>query len=193
VITRKEISHKFSAWNRRRKLNFVVGFIRDQSIESCLLVGAKPDANGVGFNNLIERGILGEVSKVVATGLEQKGNGWPEWIQCDGRDLPFATDSFDLVFSNAVIEHVGLINDQIKFINEHERVGLSWIITTPNRLFPVEAHTQTIFLHMSKKWKNPVVSRLLSKRDLLEMLPIGSRIIGNVFSPTFICYKINKK
>ena len=130
-----------------------------------MLVGAKPDANGVGFNNLIERGILGAVSKVVASVLEEEGDGWPEWIQCDGRELPFAPASFDLVFSDAVIEHVGSINDQIKFNNEHDGVGRSWIITTPNRLFSVESHTQTILLHMSKNWKNPVVSRPLSKRD----------------------------
>ena len=193
MLIKKKISHQFSAWNRRRKLEFVFRFIDDHKIKSCLLVGAKPDATGVGFNNLIERGILGKISKVVATGLEPEGNGWPEWLQCDGRDLPFAANSFDLVFSNAVIEHVGLINDQIKFIIEHDRVGKSWIFTTPNRLFPVESHTQTLFFHMSPKWKNPIVSRLLSKQDLLEILPQGSQVIGHIFSPTFICYKIQEQ
>jgi len=185
----KFLSRKFSAWNRRRKLKFVLSFIRRFKLSSCLLVGATPDSNGTGFENLIERGISSEINDIVATGLEDESTGWASWIRADGRNLPFNTKSFDLVFSNAVIEHVGGMQDQVKFILEHDRVGKSWIFTTPNRLFPVESHTQILFLHMNKRWKHPLVSRLLSKRDLRLMLPEGSLIKGYFFSPTFICYK----
>ena len=187
----RSLSHKFSGWNRSRKLKFVLRFIRDNNVSSCLLVGATPDATGVGFANLIERGILADVDEVVATGLETDSIGWPTWIRADGRDLPFKSKSFDLVFSNAVIEHVGTENDQKKFILEHDRVGKSWILTTPNRLFPIESHTQVLFTHMRKKWSHPWVSRLLSKGDLKKMLPPGSEIRGNVLSPTFICFKLH--
>jgi len=186
----RNLSHNFSVWNRSRKLEFVLSFIRLYKVKSCLLVGATPDATGNGFENLIERGIKSELVNVVASGLEEKSAGWSSWIPADGRDLPFDTMSFDLVFSNAVIEHVGDEQDQIRFVLEHDRVGVSWILTTPNRLFPIESHTQILFLHMRKSWKHPFVSRLLSKRDLIKILPPGSIIKGNIFSPTFICYKV---
>ena len=128
-------------------------------------------------------------TSVVISGIEPTGSGWKNWIQADGRDLPFLTHEFDLVFSNAVIEHVGDKTDQNDFFRETDRVGRNWIVTTPNRLFPVESHTQVLFKHMNSNWKHSSFSRLLSKRDLLQIIPMGSRIIGRWFSPTFICYK----
>ena len=45
--------------------------------------------------------------------------------------------TFDVVFSNAVIEHVGGEEEQLRFVAEALRVGRRAFITTPNRLFPV--------------------------------------------------------
>ena len=88
------------------------------------------------------------------------------------------------MFSNAVIEHVGDAIDQQKFVSEHVRVGKHWIITTPNRLFPIESHTQVLFIHMRKRWKHSSVTRLLSRRDLEDILPANGKIKGFLFSPT---------
>ena len=41
----------------------------------------------------------------------------------DGRSLPFETGSFEWVFSNAVIEHVGGWKDQVRFAQEIRRVA----------------------------------------------------------------------
>lgn len=61
--------------------------------------------------------------------------------------LPFEDDSFDLIFSNAVIEHVGSREQQRAFLGEILRVGKRAFVTTPNRLHPIEFHTVTPFLH----------------------------------------------
>lgn len=61
-------------------------------------------------------------------------------IAADGRCLPFPDRSFDIVFSNSVIEHVGTRHDQFRFAEEVGRVGRSYWIQTPNRRFPVEMH-----------------------------------------------------
>lgn len=165
----KFISNWFSVLNRKRKLIFVRNFIASSAIKNCLIVGAA-QSNAMGYGNLIERGILALEVDVTMSGLEVEGIGWDNWTSCDGRNLPFNSKSFDLVFSNAVIEHVGGIVDQAKFIEEHIRVGQHWILTTPNRFFPVESHTYTLFLHMFRLQKTDLYTRLLSKSDLARLL-----------------------
>jgi len=67
-------------------------------------------------------------------------------IEAD-KPLPFADKSFDIVTSNAVLEHVGSIAAQRQFIAEHVRVAKLVYITVPHRFFPVEHHTAIPFLH----------------------------------------------
>lgn len=58
----------------------------------------------------------------------------------DGRDLSYRDDEFDLAYSNAVIEHVGELPDQLRMAAEMRRVGRAVWCQTPNRWFPVEPH-----------------------------------------------------
>jgi SAM-dependent methyltransferase len=69
------------------------------------------------------------------------------WMVADGRRLPFRDGAFDVVFSNAVIEHVGRFDKQRLFAEECRRVGKSYFVTTPNRGFPIEPHLLTPFVH----------------------------------------------
>jgi len=62
----------------------------------------------------------------------------PSYAVFDGCSLPFPDKSFDLVFSNAVIEHVP--GRQKQFANEVARVGKSWFVTTPNYWYLFETH-----------------------------------------------------
>jgi hypothetical protein len=48
--------------------------------------------------------------------------------------------SFDIVFSNSVIEHLYTKAQQEKMAKEVARVGKSYFIQTPNRYFPIEPH-----------------------------------------------------
>ena len=59
----------------------------------------------------------------------------------DATNMPEFTDnSFDLVFSNSVIEHLYTWENQQKMAKEIMRVGKKHFIQTPNRKFPIEAH-----------------------------------------------------
>ncbi|PYT24288.1 MAG: class I SAM-dependent methyltransferase, partial [Acidobacteria bacterium] len=51
-------------------------------------------------------------------------------VFADGRALPFPDHSFDIVFSNSVIEHVGNHESQSQFANEIARVGEAYWIQT---------------------------------------------------------------
>lgn len=83
------------------------------------------------------------------------------WVAADGRSLPFADQSFDIVFSNSVIEHVGSRDSQRQFANEVSRVGRRYWVQTPNRWFPVEQHLLTPFVHwLPKTCQKAIVMRL---------------------------------
>ena len=70
------------------------------------------------------------------------------FVQANALELPFADASFDLVHSSAVLEHVGSFDHQAKMIRECLRVARRGIfVTTPNRWFPIEFHTQLPFVH----------------------------------------------
>lgn len=78
----------------------------------------------------------------------------------DGTALPFADKSFDVVFSNSVIEHVGDAGQQERFAAEVARVGKQYWVQTPNRYFLVEQHLWTPFIHwLPKRWQAQVLER----------------------------------
>ena len=58
----------------------------------------------------------------------------------DARDLSrFEEDSFDVVFSNSVIEHLWTQQNQARMAAEVRRVGRRYFVQTPNRWFPLGA------------------------------------------------------
>jgi hypothetical protein len=107
------------------------------------------------------------------------------FIRGDALDMPFGDDTFDLVFSSAVIEHVGRRENQARFIRECVRVSRKYVfITTPNRYYPIELHTALPLLHWlpPQTYRNilarinkPFFAReenlnLMCKKDLVAMM-----------------------
>jgi len=59
----------------------------------------------------------------------------------DARDLSeYADASFDIVFSNSVIEHLSTFKEQEAMAREVARIGRSYWVQTPNYWFPLEPH-----------------------------------------------------
>jgi len=175
---------RFATYNRRRKVEFALEAVRRHGITSVLFIGVSAN-DSYSLGNVIERQIAEVVPDHVATGIgDEDPGGFAAYQKADGLNLPFDDGQFDLVYSNAVIEHVGLEPEQRRFLAEHARVGKYWIATTPNKAFPVESHSNTLFKHWTKSWSHPDVSRLLTKSQFAGVLPPGGRVIGFVGAPT---------
>jgi SAM-dependent methyltransferase len=124
---------------------------------------------------------------------------YPEVNTCigDACNLPWPDNSFDIVYSNAVIEHVGDYEKQKKMAKEIMRVSKRWFVATPNRWYPFEFHMRLPFVtwlpfhgylkfgyivcydHIKKKYvfgEKIGNLRLLSANQLERCFP-GSRII----------------
>ena len=92
--------------------------------------------------------------------IEQRDRDF-HWVAGDGCALPFASGSFDIVFSNSVIEHVGDAARQRAFAQETMRVGRRYFVQTPNAGFPVEQHLFMPFLHwLPHALQRGIVARL---------------------------------
>ena len=73
-------------------------------------------------------------------------------LRGDAKEVNLADSSFDIVYSNATIEHVGSSTNQINFIKECVRLSRSKIfISMPNRYFPIDFHSKIPLIHMLPK------------------------------------------
>jgi len=73
-------------------------------------------------------------------------------LRGDAKEVNLADSSFDIVYSNATIEHVGSSTNQINFIKECVRLSRSKIfISMPNRYFPIDFHSKIPLIHMLTK------------------------------------------
>jgi hypothetical protein len=77
--------------------------------------------------------------------------------------VPFPDRSFDLAFSNSVIEHLGSWENQQIFAREVTRIAPRYWVQTPARSFFIEPHLVAPFIHYLPK----ALQRLLLRRFTL--------------------------
>ncbi len=80
------------------------------------------------------------------------------FVKGDGTALAYADNSFDLAYSNSVIEHVGTFENQMKFASEMSRVAGKLWVQTPARSFFIEPHLMAPFVHLFPKgWQKKMI------------------------------------
>lgn len=178
----------FSIRNRRRKAARISAWMDERGCGTVLLVGAC----GRGWyanEDVVEDAVIRGRQVLMGFNVYPvEGTPYPFTV-ADAREMPFEDQYADFALANAIIEHVGDEVDQLRMVAEMCRVARSWVITTPNRWFPVESHTSTMFKHWLPGWRaqQPKFTRLLSRREFADLAP-DARIEGHWWSPTFTAY-----
>jgi hypothetical protein len=80
------------------------------------------------------------------------------FVKGDGTSLDYPDNSFDIAYSNSVIEHLFSWENQLRFANEIRRVSKNVWVQTPARSFFVEPHLITPIIHfLPKKWQRHLI------------------------------------
>ena len=192
-----QLADSISLRSRGRKLRLFLEELRPTADTTVLDVGADElgfgEGDGCATMNFFEE-LYPWPERITALGLHD-GAGfrarYPRipYVQGDACALPFEDGAFDIVFSNAVIEHVGGRDRQRQLVSEAIRVGRRVFITTPNRRFPVEVHTRLPLVH----WLPDALSHrvydltgreigaevdLLTRRSFAQLFPGRVRVVS---------------
>ena len=124
-----------------------------------------------------------------------------ESVVGDARDLSrYESQSFDVVFSNSVIEHLGPdFDDQRRMANEVRRVGKRYFVQTPNRYFPIEPHFLTpgfqflplrvrtwLVSHFSIGWYPRIREEAAARREVESIVLLTRRQLCDLFPEALI-------
>lgn len=154
-------AYKISGWNRQRKWKRFLDLMTFTTETKILDIGFS-DQEYSATDNFLEKNYpyLNQLTALMVEPPNEGPKRYPSvnFVQYDGKIFPFADQSFDICWSNAVIEHVGSAEAQILFLKEIKRVAKVAYLTTPNRFFPIEVHTRTPLLHYLPK---PIFDRYL--------------------------------
>jgi SAM-dependent methyltransferase len=192
------LADAISLRSRRRKLALFLELMQPDASTTVLDVGVDEISLGEagGHGGCTTHNFLEErypwPQRITALGLHDGSRfrlRYPRiaYVQGDACALPFPDDAFDVVHSNAVIEHVGGRERQEAFVREAVRVGRRVFLTTPNRWFPVELHTRLPLVHWlpeslsatayrlaGKPWA--AENTLLSAGELTALFPVPVRV-----------------
>ena len=195
------LAHSISSRNRERKWRLFERLVRPTQQTRVLDVGFSDEEYSPADNFLEKRYRFPERITALSVDRPHRFRQWYPRVRTvtyGGGRFPFQDQSFDVCWSNAVLEHVGDKGDQTLFLSEIRRVARMGFVTTPNRRFPIEVHTRFPLVHwlptrlfdravrlLGKGWAAGDYMQLLSERDLRQRLAAagieGCRIYRNRF------------
>jgi hypothetical protein len=103
------------------------------------------------------------------------------FVQADARALPFDDGSFDLAYSNSLIEHLEP-SDRTRFAAEVRRVAGRYFVQTPNRWFPVEPHVLLpLFQFLPRGARQRLWRFGVSRNPFEDIRLLDARELGRLF------------
>jgi methyltransferase family protein len=179
-----------SARSRRRKLDLFLETLRPTAATSVIDVGVSDGGYGgdmLGTANFFEA-LYPWPERITAVSTQhltvfQQAFPKVTAVRADGRALPFPDDSFDIGFSNAVVEHLPDVESQHAFVSELCRVSRRVFLTTPNRLFPLDTHTLVPFAHWLSDERRDAIYRRLRCEDGLGLRLLTPNALLALFPP----------
>jgi SAM-dependent methyltransferase len=181
----RRVASQVSLRSRERKLSLFRELLGPGPESTVVDVGVTDAPFGDGSTDNFFEALYPWPERITAvgnTGLDRFRAAFPHvtTVQADGRELPFADGTFDLGFSNAVVEHVaGGREGQRRFVHELCRVAARVFVTTPNRFFPLEVHTLLPFAHWLPPGARARAVGFRGFRDVLD--PLGPRELAALF------------
>ena len=183
-------------------------FTKKIKFKSLLDVGTTPvfdENNNIILHSFKNHGSITSLSNFDCSSLVRHFKK-VRFVKGDARKMQFKDNKFDVVYSNATIEHVGSKANQIKFIKECLRVSRKDVfITTPNKHYPIEFHTKLPLLHFfpSKIYRKILIFlgftffskeknlNLLSAEDLINICSFLKIKNYNIIRYKFLCITSN--
>jgi hypothetical protein len=178
----RRVASQVSLRSRERKLRLFLDLLGPGPETTVVDVGVTDAPFGAGSSDNFFEAMYPWPDRITAVGnteLDRFTAAFPlvHAVRADGRELPFADGTFELGFSNAVVEHVaGGRDGQRRFVHELCRVARRVFVTTPNRWFPLEVHTLLPLVHWLPEGAR---ERVIPFDDVLD--PLGPKAFASLF------------
>lgn len=171
---------KLSYISRKRKLELFYKMIAPSEQTKILDVGGEVNPRGGSDLQFIDSYPWKKNLAAVNLSCEHISRIKEHYPEIDARvkdalSLPWPDKYFDVVYSNAVIEHVGDFAKQKQMATEIMRGGKSWFVTTPNRWYPFEFHLRLPFVTLLPWHSYLWLGRLLSYNHVKRKYMFGIR------------------
>ena len=198
---------------RRRRAELFLRLFQPLPDDTVLDLGSEDGSEIASFYPYLEKVVIADVNEgPLHRGMKAYGFGGYVLLHPD-EALPLDTASFDIVWCSSVIEHVTGIDSSVlppwdaarycqraeqrqrEFAEEIRRVGRGYWVQTPNRRFPIEAHSMLPGLQLLSPYAQYQASRALKHiwikrwnqdfhlldRDRLARFFPEARILGERF------------
>ncbi len=158
--------------NRLKMASLIKNYLKDEELDDVLDIGSTNDFKNESSNFLIKNLKIFKNYKSIS---DQKielsffSKALNKSITDNFSDLELEEYKSDIVISNATIEHVGSLENQIKMCENIIKLTKKYfIIITPNRYHPVEFHSKLPLLHWLPKIIHRRILTLLGMKFLAD-------------------------